>query len=151
MLIGVISDTHGLLRPEALQALAGSELIIHAGDIGTPAVLEQLRTVAPVVAVRGNNDQVPWARDLKDTEVVEAGGALIYLLHDLNELDIDPAAAGMQAVVTGHSHKPNIERRDGVLYLNPGSAGPRRFKLPIALARMQVTPAGLTAEIVQLA
>jgi uncharacterized protein len=149
--VGVISDTHGLVREEALAALHGSQLIIHAGDIGTPAVLERLREIAPVRAVRGNNDRAEWARDLPDTDVVEVGPHHIYLLHDIGELDIDPAAARFAAVITGHSHKPGASVRDGVLYLNPGSAGPRRFKLPIAVARLHVTEHGLEHEIVELA
>jgi uncharacterized protein len=148
--IGVISDTHGLLRPEALRALAGADLIVHAGDIGGPEVLEALRTLAPLVAVRGNNDRGPWASALPETEVVEAGGRSLYVLHDVKELDLDPRAAGFDAVIAGHSHQPRIDRRDGVLYLNPGSAGPRRFKLPIAVARLEVDAARLDAEIVQL-
>ncbi len=148
--IGVISDTHGLVRPEALRALAGADLIVHAGDVGGPTVLEALRAVAPVVAVRGNNDRGPWAAALAETEVVETDGRSLYVLHDLKELDLDPRAAGFDAVIAGHSHQPRIERRDGVLYLNPGSAGPRRFRLPIAIAWLAVKPSGMDAEIVQL-
>ena len=148
--IGVISDTHGLLRPEALQALAGAELIVHAGDVGRPEVLDGLRAVAPVVAVRGNNDRGAWATALAETEVVETGGRSLYVLHDLKELDLDPRAAGFDAVIAGHSHQPRIERRDGVLYLNPGSAGPRRFRLPIALAWLDIGAAGVDAEIIRL-
>jgi putative phosphoesterase len=148
--IGVISDTHGLLRPEALRALAGADLIVHAGDIGSPEVLDALRAVAPLVAVRGNNDRGAWASALPETEVVEAGGRSLYVLHDVKELDLDPRAAGFDAVIAGHSHQPRIDRRDGVLYLNPGSAGPRRFRLPIAVARLEVDAARLDAEIVQL-
>jgi putative phosphoesterase len=148
--IGVISDTHGLVRPEALRALAGADLIVHAGDVGGPEVLDALRTVAPVVAVRGNNDRGAWAAALAETEVVETDGRSLYVLHDLKELDLDPRAAGFDAVIAGHSHQPRIERRDGVLYLNPGSAGPRRFRLPIAVAWLAVQPARLDAEIVQL-
>lgn len=150
MLIGVISDTHGLLRPEALAALAGADLIVHAGDVGGPEVLEGLRRMAPVVAVRGNNDHGPWAKALPETNVVEAGGRRLYVLHDLHELDVDPAKKGFHAVIAGHSHRPQVERRDGVLYLNPGSAGPRRFSLPIALARLRVTRGRLTPELVTL-
>ena len=139
------------MREEALAALRVSELIIHAGDIGTPGVLERLREIAPVRAVRGNNDRAEWARDLPETDVVEVGPHHVYLLHDLAELDIDPAAAGFAAVIAGHSHKPAASSRDGVLYLNPGSAGPRRFKLPIAVARLRVTAHGLEHEIVELA
>jgi putative phosphoesterase len=148
--IGLISDTHGLLRPEALRALAGAELIVHAGDIGGPEVLEALRALAPLVAVRGNNDRGPWATALAETETVETGGRSLYVLHDLKTLDLDPRAAGFDAVIAGHSHQPRIERRDGVLYLNPGSAGPRRFRLPVALARLDVGATGLDAEIVRL-
>ena len=148
--MGVISDTHGLLRAEALAALQGSELIIHAGDIGTPGVLERLATIAPVHAVRGNNDRADWARDLRLTEVIELGSLYAYLLHDIGDLDIDPAAAGMAAVITGHSHKPLAEVRDGVLFLNPGSAGPRRFKLPVTVARLTVEGGRLDHEIIQL-
>ena len=148
--IGVISDTHGLVRPEALRALAGADLIVHAGDVGGPEVLDALRAVAPVVAVRGNNDRGPWAAALAETEVVETDGRSLYVLHDLKELDLDPRAAGFDAVIAGHSHQPRIERRDGVLYLNPGSAGPRRFRLPIAVAWLAIEPARVDAEIVQL-
>jgi putative phosphoesterase len=134
--VGLISDTHGLARPEALAALAGSVHIVHAGDIGDPAVLEALRRIAPVTAVRGNNDFAPWARKLRDTEVLEIARTRIYVIHDLSELGLDPAAAGIDIVVSGHSHRPAEEVRDGVLYVNPGSAGPRRFNLPIAVARL---------------
>jgi uncharacterized protein len=148
--VGVISDTHGLVREEALAALAGCELIIHAGDIGTPEVLERLREIAPVRAVRGNNDRADWARSLPLTDVIEIGAHRVYLLHDIAELDIDAAAANMAAVIAGHSHKPAAEVREGVLYLNPGSAGPRRFKLPIALARLRVSKKRLEHEIIEL-
>lgn len=147
--VGVISDTHGLLRPEAVAALQGSELIIHAGDIGSREVLDELAKIAPVFAVRGNNDRDEWAHALPLTDVVEVGDRLVYLLHDIADLDIDPAAAGMAAVITGHSHKPVAETRDGVLFLNPGSAGPRRFKLPITVARLEVG-ARIESEIVHL-
>lgn len=147
----MISDTHGLLRPAALAALQGSELIIHAGDIGSPEVLEGLGRIAPVSAVRGNNDRDPWAHALPLTEVVDIGDRLVYLLHDIADLDVDPAAAGMAAVITGHSHKPLAEMRDGVLFLNPGSAGPRRFRLPITVARLAVVDGRLETEIVHLA
>src|SRR6185437_6185301 len=133
-LIGVISDTHGLLRPEAVEALRGSDLIIHAGDAGKLEILEALRGLAPVTAVRGNIDVEPWAASLPATAVVDAGPARIYVLHSLDDLDIDPAAAGFHIVISGHSHKPERTTRDGVIYLNPGSAGPRRFSLPISLA-----------------
>jgi putative phosphoesterase len=148
--IGVISDTHGLLRPQALRALAGADLIVHAGDVGGPEVLDALRAVAPLVAVRGNNDRGGWASALAETEVVESGGRSLYVLHDLKTLDLDPRAAGFDVVIAGHSHQPRVERRDGVLYLNPGSAGPRRFRLPIAVAWLDVDAGRLDAEIVQL-
>jgi putative phosphoesterase len=150
VLVGVISDTHKLLRPEAALALQGSDLIIHAGDVGNADVLEQLRQVAPTFAVRGNNDKGAWAAQLPPTEVVEVGELLFYVLHDLSELDLEPAVAGFAAVVSGHSHRPSIRFRDGVLYLNPGSAGPRRFTLPVALARVVVSGRQLRPEIVDL-
>jgi len=136
--VGVISDTHGLLRPEAVAALTGVERIIHAGDIGERAVLDALGRLAPVSAVRGNNDRGGWARDIPETEVVEIGGVVLYVLHDLHELDLDPRAAGFAAVIAGHSHQPRQEQRDGVLYFNPGSAGPRRFRLPVSIGRLTV-------------
>ena len=148
--LGVISDTHGLVRPEALAALAGVERIVHAGDIGSRDVLEALERVAPVTAVRGNNDRGDWAKKIPETEVVEVGGVSLYLLHDLHELDLEPRAAGFAAIISGHSHQPNVEERDGVLYLNPGSAGPRRFKLPISLARLTVAGKRVKAELVTL-
>jgi uncharacterized protein len=148
--LGVISDTHGLLRPEAVAALTGSELIIHSGDIGSLAVLEALRSIAPVVAIRGNIDTGAWASSLPASEVVEVGEATIYVLHDLAELDLDPKAAGFQAVIAGHSHRPSIETRNGVLYVNPGSAGRRRFSLPITVARLEVVRAEITGRIVEL-
>ena len=140
--IGLISDTHGLLRKEALDALRGSDLIIHAGDVGDPKILEALRQIAPVVAVRGNVDTAEWAKSLPETAVVEAGVVHIYVLHDSNALDLDAKAAGFDIVVSGHSHKPGRSERNGVTYINPGSAGPRRFRLPIAVARLHlgVTP-----------
>jgi uncharacterized protein len=134
--IGLISDTHGLLRDEALAALRGSELIVHAGDVGEPEILEKLRELAPVVAVRGNVDTQDWAGVLPITAVADAGEALIYVLHDLKALDLDPVAAGFQVVVSGHTHKLGRSERSGVLYINPGSAGPRRFQLPITVARL---------------
>ena len=133
--IGLISDTHGLLRPEAVLALAGSEFIIHAGDVGDPAILEALGSIAPVTAVRGNIDKDHWARILPETARLDG----IYVLHNLRELDIDPAAAGFRAVVSGHSHKPGTVQKQGVLYINPGSAGPRRFRLPITIAKLDTT------------
>lgn len=131
--IGVISDTHGLLRPEALKALRGSQHIIHAGDVGSPEILEELSTIAPLTAVRGNVDKGAWVLKLPETDVLEAGGVSIYVLHDLAQLDLKPKAAGFAVVVSGHSHVPKQEMRDGVLYFNPGSAGPRRFKLPVSV------------------
>ena len=148
--LGVISDTHGLVRPEALKALAGVERIVHAGDIGSPEVLAALERVAPVTAVRGNNDREAWAKQIPETEVVEVGGVSLYLLHDLHELDLEPRAAGFAAVISGHSHQPKLEERDGVLYLNPGSAGPRRFKLPISLAKLTIDKKRVRAELVTL-
>ena len=149
--LGIISDTHGLMRPEAVEALNGVGTIIHAGDIGTPEILEALHAIAPVVAVRGNNDKGGWAQALPETEVVEVGGVALYVLHDVKTLDLDPAAAGFRAVISGHSHQPAMTTRQGVLYLNPGSAGPRRFKLPISVARLTVRGDTLDAELVELA
>lgn len=143
-IVGVISDTHGLLRPWAIDALAGVDLILHAGDVGQPDVLDRLRLVAPTVAVRGNVDTSPWGRTLPETEVVDVAGRSLYMLHDRGALDLDPRAAGFAAVIFGHSHRPEAVERHGVLYLNPGSAGPRRFSLPISLARLVVTSTSLT-------
>lgn len=149
--IGIISDTHGLLRPEALRALAGVDHILHAGDVGAPEVLERLRELAPVAAVRGNVDRDAWAQALPHTDLVEAAGRFFYLVHDIGDLDIDPAAAGVCAVVSGHSHRPAVVRRKGVLYVNPGSAGPRRFRLPVTLALMVLSGNGsIRPEIVHL-
>ena len=148
--VGVISDTHGLLRPEAVAALAGVERIVHAGDIGSPEVIAALARIAPVSAVRGNNDRETWAADIPETEVVEVGDVSLYVLHDVHELALDPRAAGFAAVIAGHSHQPKLDERDGVLYLNPGSAGPRRFKLPISLARLTITGPRLDARLVTL-
>ena len=150
MLIGVISDTHGLLRPEAVDALRGVDRIIHAGDIGAPEVLSALAAVAPVTAVRGNNDRAPWASAIAHTQVVDADGVLIYVIHDVAELDIDPAAGGFGVVIAGHSHQPLNEQRGGVLWFNPGSAGPRRFKLPIALGRLTIEAGRVRGDIVTL-
>src|SRR5579872_2730340 len=133
MKIGVISDTHGLLRPEALAAMHGSNYIIHAGDIGDPRILDDLSRIAPVTAVRGNVDREAWAMNLPDTDVLEVAGILIYVLHDLQQLDVKPEAGGFAAVISGHSHEPKQETRHGVLYFNPGSAGPRRFRLPVSV------------------
>jgi putative phosphoesterase len=148
--IGVISDTHGLLRPEAVAALHASDLIIHAGDVGDPQILEQLRAIAPTRAVRGNVDTSAWALVLPLTEVVQVGDAHIYVIHNLSDLDLDPKAAGLAAVISGHTHRPHAEVRDDVLYLNPGSAGPRRFTLPIAVARLEVSGLRISHQIVEL-
>ena len=137
-IIGLISDTHGLLRQEALRALEGSDVIIHAGDVGAPEILKQLRALAPVVAVKGNVDTDAWCADLPQTAMADAGSSLVYVLHDLKALDLKPSAAGIAMVVSGHSHKPVCEERGGVLYVNPGSAGPRRFNLPVTVARVDL-------------
>jgi uncharacterized protein len=148
--IGLISDTHGLLREEALHAMRGSELIVHAGDVGKPEILEKLRELAPLVAVRGNVDTGAWASGLPETAVAEARSASIYILHDVNALDLDPAAAGFHIVVSGHSHKPGRREREGVLYINPGSAGPRRFRLPITVARLNLSVRPWVLEFIDL-
>jgi uncharacterized protein len=150
LLVGVISDTHGLLRPQALAALRGSDLIIHAGDVGRPEVLEPLRALAPLYVVRGNVDTGAWAHALPATATVDVGGHRIHVLHDIAEFAFDAPIANVAAVIYGHSHQPSIETRDGVFFLNPGSAGPRRFDLPISLARVRVTRAGLLPELVTL-
>jgi putative phosphoesterase len=150
VLVGIISDTHGLVRPEAVRALKGSELLIHAGDIGNPQVIEQLHEIAPIFVVRGNNDRGAWAAGLPVTQMVEVGELLFYVLHEISQLDVDPVVAGFAAVVSGHSHQPSIQFRDGVLYLNPGSAGPRRFSLPVAVARVHVSGRQMWPEIVEL-
>ncbi|HXZ81596.1 MAG TPA: metallophosphoesterase family protein [Terriglobales bacterium] len=148
--LGVISDTHGLLRSEALDALCGCEHIIHAGDIGGPEILPALEAVAPVTAIRGNIDTQHWAETLPETTVAEFSGLLIYVLHNLQALDLNPKAAGFAAVISGHSHVPKHEVRDGILYLNPGAAGPRRFRLPVSVARVRVENGKLEPEIVLL-
>jgi len=148
--IGVISDTHGLVRPEAVRALRGADLIIHAGDVGNTAVIDRLRAIAPTVAVRGNNDVGRWATGLPRRTTVRVGELRFHVLHEIAHLDVDPPAAGIAAVVSGHSHRPSIERREGVLYLNPGSAGPRRFTLPVSVARLSVSGARIRARIVGL-
>jgi putative phosphoesterase len=150
ILIGVISDTHGLLRPEAMDTLRGSDHILHAGDVGVHGILEQLAAIAPVTAVRGNVDKDAWAKRLPKTEVLEVGGISIYMLHDLAELDLKPKAAGFSAVISGHSHVPKREMRDGVLYFNPGSAGPRRFKLPVSVGKLIVQGGAVRGEILTL-
>ena len=148
--IGLISDTHGLLRPQALEALRGSELILHAGDVGKPEILTALRELAPVIAVRGNVDTSDWARALPETAVAEAGKVLLYVLHDVHTLDLNPAAAGFHVVVTGHSHQPGRLESDGVLYINPGSAGPRRFQMPVTAARLNLGCTPFQVEFVEL-
>ena len=150
LMIGVISDTHGLLRPEVAQALQGSSLIIHAGDIGSPDILSQLQGIAPVIAVRGNCDRSDWADVLPVAETTKVGSLLLHLIHDISGLDLDPAAAGIHILVSGHSHIPSVAERDGILYLNPGSAGPRRFSLPITVARIAVQNENFLPEIIRL-
>ena len=148
--IGLISDTHGLIRPEAVEALDGVELIIHAGDIGKPEVIAALKAIAPVLAIKGNNDIGNWARPLPDTKLVKSGETQLYVIHNVKDLDRDPAARGYQAVVSGHSHKPSVSTRDGVLFVNPGSAGPRRFKLPVAVGKLFIEDNQVNAEIIEL-
>jgi len=148
--IGVISDTHGLLRPEAVAALQGSGYIIHAGDTGTPEILQKLSEIAPVTAVRGNVDRGAWAQKIPSTNLLDADGTLLYVLHNLAELDLRPEAAGFAAVIYGHSHVPKQETRNGVLYFNPGSAGPKRFRLPVSLGRLTLSQGKIAAEILQL-
>jgi len=150
VIVGVISDTHCLLRPEALDLLRGSQHIIHAGDIGAPEIIPELEKLAPVTAIRGNIDRMDWCRKFFETEVVELGGVYIYIIHDVNALDLNPKAAGFAAVISGHSHKPHQEMKDGVLYFNPGSAGPRRFKLPVTVGRLEISGATLTATVLSL-
>jgi len=148
--VGVISDTHGLLRPEAVAFLKGCDRIVHAGDVGDPAILDELSKVAPVTAVRGNVDTAPWAAALAETQVLEVEGVRIHVLHDLGQLAVRPAALRIDVVVSGHSHKPLTERRGGVLYLNPGSAGPRRFRLPISIAEITIADGKVDARFVEL-
>jgi hypothetical protein len=148
--VGLISDTHGLLRPQAIDFLRGSDFIIHAGDICDSTTIEELERIAPVTAVRGNNDTGAWADVLPETDLVKMGGIFIYVIHDLAQLDIDPNAAGVQVVVSGHSHKPFIEHRDGIIFVNSGSAGPRRFKLPISVAELVIAGFSVSARIVEL-
>jgi len=149
--IGLISDTHGLLRPEAAAFLRGCDRIVHGGDIGDPQILRELSAIAPLTAVRGNNDKAPWTEALPETECIRLGGIRLYVIHDLAQLDIEPRAAGIDVVVSGHSHRPRIENRDGVLYINPGIAGPSRFKLPIAVAELAIDGKTVTPRIVELA
>jgi uncharacterized protein len=150
IIVGVISDTHGLVRPEAIAALRGSEIIIHAGDVGNAEVIDRLRGLAPTFVVRGNIDQGKWAAGLPMTKIVKVGELRFFVLHQISQLDFDPAAAGIAAIVFGHSHRPSIETRQGVLFLNPGSAGPRRFKLPVAVARLRVSGRRVLPQIVGL-
>jgi putative phosphoesterase len=150
VIVGIISDTHGLLRPEAVELLHGSAHIIHAGDIGAPGIIPTLEKIAPVTAIRGNVDTQTWARRFAETEVVELGGVTIYVIHDVNALDLNPKAAGFDAVISGHSHQPKQEVKDGVLYFNPGSAGPKRFKLPVCVGRMEIVDGSLTAEVIPI-
>jgi putative phosphoesterase len=147
MIVGVISDTHGLLRPEAVEFLRGSEHIIHAGDIGSPEIIPALEKIAPVTAIRGNVDVQPWARRFAEIEVVELAGLHIYVIHDANALDLNPRAAGFAAVISGHSHKPGQSTKNGVLYFNPGSAGPRRFSLPISIGRLEIGRDGIRGSL----
>jgi hypothetical protein len=150
VIIGVISDTHGLLRSEAVEALAGVDHILHAGDVGDPAILDRLRSIAPVTAIRGNVDVSGICATLPATEAVELGGRLLYLIHSVHDLDINPSIAGVSVVVSGHSRRPEISERDGVIYLNPGSAGPRRFSLPVSLAKVIIDHAQVRAQMVDL-
>ena len=149
-MIGLISDTHGLIRPQALAALEGVNGIIHAGDIGKPEVVVALKAIAPVAAVKGNIDSGAWAERLPNTKLVQVGGTRLFIIHNIKELDRDPVARGYQVVVSGHSHKPSIATRDGVLFVNPGSAGPRRFKLPIAVGKLFIQNGQVSAEIIEL-
>jgi|SRR6267378_1522691 uncharacterized protein len=151
MRVGIISDTHGLLRPEAIRHLAGTDHIIHAGDIGAPEVIEGLRRIAPTTAIRVNIDAGEWAKNYPDTELVVLGGRAFYVLHNLEEIKLDPAASGFDVIISGHSHRPRIETKTGVLYLNPGSAGPRRFKLPIAVAILVLSDQAILPRILEIA
>lgn len=150
MLIGVISDTHGLLRPEALAALRGVEHILHAGDVGDPAILDALRAIAPLTAIRGNIDTLGICAQLPPTELIELADKSVYMLHNLQALDLDPSAAGISVVISGHSHQPKIEHRKGVLFFNPGSAGPRRFSLPVSVGTMEISAAAITPRLIDL-
>jgi putative phosphoesterase len=150
MQIGVISDTHGLLRPEALELLRGSNHIIHAGDIGAPEIIPALEKIAPVSAIRGNVDRQPWARRFPETEVVELVGLSIYVIHDVHALELNPKVAGFVAVISGHSHQPKEEVKDGVLFFNPGSAGPKRFRLPVSVGRVEIVNGQMRAEILEI-
>ena len=148
--VGVISDTHGLLRPEAVAALMGTDHIIHAGDIGNADILRQLSAIAPITAVRGNNDKGAWTSRIPEADVIQVGAAIIYVIHDVHALDFDPAASGFHAVVAGHSHHPGIELHEGVQFFNPGSAGPRRFKLPISIGHLTISETSITPRLIEL-
>jgi uncharacterized protein len=148
--VGLISDTHGLLRPEAKAFLHGCDFIVHSGDIGNPEILKELATIAPLTAIRGNNDKGAWAEQLADDEFLKVGEIFVYVIHDLADIQIDPQAAGVRIVVSGHSHIPSISEHDGVLFVNPGSSGPRRFKLPIAIGEVLVTGSSVSARTVEL-
>jgi putative phosphoesterase len=148
--LGVISDTHGLLRPEAVEALRGSDRILHAGDVGAPEILEKLAQIAPVTAIRGNVDTGPWAAALPETEVIETEGVSVYMLHDLAQIDLKPEASGFRVVIYGHSHRPKIEEKNGVLYFNPGSAGLRRFSLPVSVGRLTIEAGKVQAALIRL-
>ncbi len=148
--IGLISDTHGLMRPEALEALCGVDLIIHAGDIGGREVLDALRPIAPLTVIKGNNDRGAWAKKLTNTKFVTAGGVKLFLIHDVNDLDFDPSERGVSVVISGHSHKPSVVVRDGAIFVNPGSAGPRHFKLPVAVGKLRIIDGNVKVEIVEL-
>ncbi|WP_300464855.1 metallophosphoesterase family protein [Desulfobacula sp.] len=149
-LIGIISDTHNLLRLEAINALKGSEIIIHAGDIGNSEIIDRLKIIAPVFAVRGNIDKSAWGDTLPISDVIEISGKFIYLLHNIHEIDLDPVAAGFDAVISGHSHKPKIENKNGVFFINPGSAGPRRFSLPVTVAILQIVGKNISCDLIEL-
>jgi putative phosphoesterase len=148
--VGLVSDTHGVLRPEARAFLVGCDYIVHGGDVGAAEILEELGAIAPLIAVKGNNDTQPWAARLRETELIRAGNIFLYVIHDLAQLDIDPAAAGVRVVVSGHSHQPRIEDRGGILYVNPGSCGPRRFKLPISAGELLVSGDAVKARLCEL-
>jgi uncharacterized protein len=148
--IGLISDTHGLVRAEAVEALQGVDLVIHAGDIGKPEVLDALKAIGPLVAIKGNNDIGAWARPLPDTRLVQTADTRLFVIHNVKELDCDPATKGYDVIISGHSHKPSIVTRDGVLFVNPGSAGPRRFKLPVAVGKLFIQNQKINAELIEL-
>lgn len=148
--VGLVSDTHGVLRPEARAFLVGCDYVVHGGDVGEPKILEELAAIAPLIAVRGNNDTGPWARHLRETELIRVGNVFVYVIHNIEELDLDPGAAEVSVVVSGHSHQPLVETRDGILYVNPGSCGPRRFKLPISVGELLVSSRAVEARTIEL-